>query len=250
MKFLVYLLLLISLSLFGQSTKKSKLLIKTSECKVNDGFFWHSNDTLYLINLQDNSIAGAITAQRFKEQTYLFENLSISNYKLIYTNNYGQQINKTITISELDTSHLNICPDLLLSYNQNSLDKLKNNDSLVLVYTSKGCFHKFKSKIVIQKIDNSFKAFLYADIEKEKKEKGRIRVLTTKDSLMKTVMLTQENLEDFIKFENELNYVKYAFCTTNDNYLIKSKVLNVKKTDGSCEWHGYSFLRKSFFRED
>ena len=61
--------------------------------------------------------------------------------------------------------------------------------------------------------------------------------------------MTKENINDFIKFENELDFVKGGACTTTDWYDIKGKYLNVQLTDRTCEWNGFYFLQKSIFGE-
>lgn len=54
---------------------------------------------------------------------------------------------------------------------------------------------------------------------------------------------------DFIRFENELRFIKKGWCTTMDYYNIRSKYGTYIKTDGSCNWGGFYFLKNSLFSQ-
>lgn len=135
----------------------------------------------------------------------------------------------------------------MLDYSQNTLSKLQDKDTIAINFHSQGCFHTTVSKILISKQGDNYSARLYdvnwGYVTKKKKTTMQVRG----DSLLKTVTLTTKNIQDFIRFENEINFVNDGGCTTTDWYDIKSKYLNIKATDGSCIWDGFYYLRKSFF---
>jgi hypothetical protein len=67
------------------------------------------------------------------------------------------------------------------------------------------------------------------------------------DDITRDVKLTKEMEFDFTRFENELRFIKKGWCTTMDYYTIQSKYETYTKTDGSCNWGGFYFLKSSLF---
>jgi hypothetical protein len=143
-----------------------------------------------------------------------------------------------------------ICPDKLSNYPQNTLVKLQHNDSLAINLYSRGCFHSERSKLVITKENDKFIARLYEALWNYSGEKDKMVVNYKGWSLLKATTMTNQNLQDFIRFENELNYANDDGCTTTDRYEVKSKYLNISKSDGSCSWNGFFYLRKSLFGDN
>jgi hypothetical protein len=143
-----------------------------------------------------------------------------------------------------------LCPDCLLNYKQNTLAKLKDKDTISINFQSQGCFHATFLKILISKEADDYVAQLYKVNWNYITKKKKTTIQFRGDSLLKTATLTNKNIQDFIRFENELNFANTGGCTTTDWYDIKSKYLNIKKTDGGCSWNGFYFLRKSFFGDE
>lgn len=135
----------------------------------------------------------------------------------------------------------------MLDYPQNTLSKLQDKDTISINFHSQGCFHTTVSKILINKQGDDYLARLYDVNWGYVTKKKRTTMVNRGDSLIKTVTLTRQNIQDFIRFENEINFVHDGGCTTTDWYDIKSKYLNKKATDGSCGWDGFYYLRKSLF---
>jgi hypothetical protein len=165
-------------------------------------------------------------------------------FLLFATNAAGQKNN----ISTFSKTNLGIVSaDYVVGYNQNTLAKLQDNDTISINYNSQGCFNTSFAKIIITKESNGFVAKLYNvngdNIIEERNDPFHVN----RDSLLKTVILTKKNIKDFIRFENELNHIRLGGCTLTEVYDIKSPYLNIKKTDSSCRWNGFYFLRDSFF---
>jgi hypothetical protein len=164
---------------------------------------------------------------------------------LLFAFNAVGQKNNITTFSKTNLGI--VSADYVVWYNQNTLAKLQDKDTISINYNSQGCFHTSLSKIIIIKESNGFVAKLYNvngdNIFEERNDPFHVN----SDSLLKTVILTKKNIKDFIRFENELNFVTDGGCTTTDKYEIKSAYLNIKKTDGKCRWSGFYFLRDSFF---
>lgn len=112
------------------------------------------------------------------------------------------------------------------------------------------CFNNTLFKIIITKEGKSFLAKLCDVSLYHPKKKGMITIQYRGGRILQKITLTNKNLQDFLRFENELNFAFDGGCTTTDSYDIKSKYLNIKKTDGGCSWEGFYYLRKSFFGDE
>lgn len=125
---------------------------------------------------------------------------------------------------------------------RNTLAQLKEKDSIVIKDHIVGCFANTTEKIVIVRQKGKLIARYYAI------KNGKMKML---EKLEKRAVLTKENIEDFILFENELYYLEESNnCTTTETYEFSSKYWNVKKVDGSCYWYGLSNLKKKLFKEN
>ncbi len=238
-------LLLFCVVSFGQ--KATTIILTTGDCRTKEAYSWYGADTVIFYKLPEDTIAFKIIPRHYRKFPIKIENVITSNYKLVYKNNFNQLVVKQILLIDQKTNSIIICPDTLVEYQQNTLSKLQDKDTISINFHSQGCFHTTVSKILIRREVNNYVAKLY-DVNgnyftKKRKTKFQIRG----DSLLKSVILTNKNIQDFIRFENELNFVTGGGCTTRDWYDIKGKYLNVKVGDGGCRWEGFYYLRKSFF---
>jgi hypothetical protein len=125
---------------------------------------------------------------------------------------------------------------------KNTLAQLQENDSIVIKDHIVGCFANTTEKIVIVKQKGKFIASYFTN------KNGKMKMVEKRE---RTAVLTNENIEDFIRFENELNYLRERDnCTTSETYEVSSKYWNVKKVDGSCDWFGLDHLKKKLFKEN
>lgn len=134
---------------------------------------------------------------------------------------------------------------IALHYPESSLTQLQPGDTLTIQYSSMGCFGDTKQKLLIIQQGNGYQAERY--IIPETYDKQEKKMVQHADSLVNTAILTEQNIQDFAQFEYELTQARKANCTTVDTYIIKSKYLNMEKTDGSCQWNGFYHLTRSFF---
>jgi hypothetical protein len=239
--------LLFSITSFGQTQKTITVKLSTGDCRRNEAYSWHGADTITFYKLPEDTIVFKIIPRQYRQFPIKIENVIVSNYKLIYKNNFDQLVIKEIMLADQKTNSIVICPDTLLEYQQNTLSKLQDKDTISINFHSQGCFHTTLSKILINKDGDNYVARLYNLNWNYLTKKRKTTMQVRGDSLLKTVTLTTKNIQDFIRFENELNFVSDGGCTTTDWYDIKSKYLNKKATDGSCSWDGFYYLRKSFF---
>jgi len=242
-------LLLFSVSSFGQTQNTTSFTLATSDCRNQEANFWRGIDTVVFYKLPEDTIMFKVIPRQYRQSPIKLDNIPISEYKLIYRNNFNQLISKQIRLSGKETNSIVVCPDVLLEYPQNTLSKLEDKDEISINFHSQGCFHTTVSKISIIKEGKKYVARLYdvkwSYVTKKKKTTMQYRG----GKLLKTITLTNTNIQDFIMFENELNFVTDGGCTTTDWYDINSKYLNISKTDGSCNWNGFYYIRKSFFSE-
>ena len=98
-------------------------------------------------------------------------------------------------------------------------------------YSFSGCFSSGKGKLVL---------FKNGDITTAE--------LTTTDQQKFTTLLTQPQIEVFKRFVQELKITDFSYgCTTQYEYVVHFENEVIKKTDGSCNWDGFSKLRKQLF---
>ncbi len=240
-------LLLYSTASFGQLLKTTTIKLSNGDCRTDEAYSWNGADTINFYKLPEDTIVFKIIPRKYREFPITIENVVISNYKMIYKNNFDQLITKQVSLTDQKTNSIVICPDTLLEYPQNTLSKFEDKDTISINFHSQGCFHTTVSKISISKEAGKYVARLYNVNWNYVTKKKKMTMQFLGDSLLKTVRLTNKNIQDFIRFENELNFVTDGGCTTTDLYDIKSKFLNTKKTDGSCSWNGFYYLRTSLF---
>jgi len=188
-----------------------------------------------------------VIPRQYRQFPIKLESIPVAEYKVVFKNNFKQVSIKQIKLIDQETNSIILCPDMLADYSQNTLSKLQDEDTISIKFHSQGCFHTTVSKILISKKGDKYLAKLYDVNWDYVTKKKRTTMQYRGDSLLKTVTLTPQNIKDFIRFENELNFVAGGGCTTTDWYDIKSKYLNKKATDGSCSWDGFHYLSKSFF---
>jgi hypothetical protein len=239
-------LLLFSVASFGQTQKTTTIKLSTGDCRNNEAYSWRA-DTILFYKATEDTVMFKVIPRQYRQFPIKLKNIPVAEYKVAFKNNFKQLVIKQIRLADQETNSIILCPDTLLDYSQNTLSRLQDKDTISINFHSQGCFHTTFSKILISKQDDKYLARLYnvnwGYVTKKKKTTMR----NHGDSLLKTVTLTKQNVQDFIRFENELNFVTDAGCTTTDWYDIKSKYLNKKATDGSCSWNGFYYLRKSFF---
>ena len=150
---------------------------------------------------------------------------------------------RSVQLSDKGDDSVSLCPDELVAYPQNVLEMLRDQDSILIDFSTRGCFHFGSFKLIITKECDEFIARLY---EGRHSSLGQSIPVST-GQLVGTVTMTTKNIRDFNRFENELNLIKRSGCTTVDTYKVRSKYWNINVDDGSCSWDGIYHLRRSLF---
>lgn len=154
-------------------------------------------------------------------------NIYPGGYRIAYRNMFGQTVNKNCRLYQ-DSMRIDLCPDSLTSYPDNTLARLQDKDSLVIDVQIIGCFGGGMHRLVIRCKGRQLEATYF---------KGRLITKT----------LTPDNVAQFIRFENELQHVQDLDCTTTCYYNIKSKYLTLDKKVGDCSWGGLFTLTTAWF---
>ncbi len=240
---------LFSVTCFGQTQKTTTIKLSIGDCRTNEAYWWRA-DTILFYKLPEDTIMLRIIPRQYRQFPIKFENIPVSGYRLTNKNNFKQIVVKQIQLSDQNINSINLCSDSLLDYSQNTLLKLQDKDTISINFHSQGCFHTTLSKILISKQGDKYLATLYDVKWSYVTMKKKTTMQYRGDSLIKKVTMTKQNIQDFIRFENEINFVTDGGCTTTDWYDIKSAYLIKKATDGSCSWDGFYYLRKSLFGDE
>lgn len=239
-------LLFSSLASCSQSPATTTLEIDVNDCRVNQHSFPRIKE-IKLYKLPENRLLFKINLSIRDQFPIELENVTVGKYLLVFQNNFNQKIEKEINLTSEEVNTIEVCPDQLAGHPQNTLARLQDDDTLSINFRTQGCFHWGASKIIIKKQGERYLASLYEinwDFASGRKKPA---VEDSTSGHVKTVELTQEHLDAFIRFENELNFAGEGGCTTTDWYDIQSRYLNKKATDGSCLWRGFYYLSKAIF---
>jgi hypothetical protein len=245
-KILQMIFLPLTVAAYGQQPVTTTVKLHLQDCKDKMAH-WHSADTLILHKLPEGTVVRKIVApSRMGKHTIKMQDLPISEYRLTFTNNFEQTVSKQINIKGEPFQTVYVCLDSLQAYSRNTLAQLQLGDSLVVYYTSIGCYHWAEEKMVLLKTSSGFLAKLYDENGHTVVAKGR-RNKPASPILLNTTVLNDKQAAAFVRFENELGWVRPGGCTTSDNYRVESKYGRTEKDDGTCEWWGFDFLKKTFF---
>ena len=109
-----------------------------------------------------------------------------------------------------------------------------NFDSIATInYSSQGCFAAGQSKLILYKSGN----LIFAKLESDDKPTLRTE-------------LNSSQVDTFNLFIKQLKTLEEGgFCTTQSFYDVVLINETIRKTDGGCQWHGFSKLKACFFRD-
>lgn len=235
-----------SLACSSQTPANTTLEIDVSDCRINQPSFPRIKE-IKLYKLPENRLLFKLNLSIRDQFPIELEQVTVGKYLLVFQNNFDQKIEKEINLTSEEVNTIEVCPDQLAAYPQNTLAKLQDNDTLSINFLTQGCFHWARSKILIKKQGERYLASLYDLNWENGPGRKKPAVEDSTNGHVKTVELTQEHLDAFIRFENELNFMREGGCTTTDWYDIQSRYLNIKSTDGRCFWRGFYQLSNAFF---
>jgi len=258
MRFFLTLILLpqFFLSYANPNVKPTYLKIWIGNCKDSTEQPYNYVDTVSLYRMPSGKLVYKYVVNRTPDSIDQTSKLEVGRYKITFTNQFHQPIEKNVELLSKDTNHIRICQDELASYPANTLGKLKDLDSITLLYNSSGCFSTQISRLVIVRKRGLFLARLYRG-ELKKSKDGHPKAEYGRSNwksyfftpVLNVVTLNRSHLTAFAHFENELTYVDEGGCTTVDNYVLNSNYLKISKEDGSCHWNGFDNLCTSIFGE-
>jgi hypothetical protein len=225
---------------FSSRAQRAKASLKVS---VKDCRTGQTDDyaTIRLYRLSADTPSYIISKRRPDKDFRVIKRFVPSTYRLQYENLYRQKINKTVALDSQGLNQLAICVDELQDYPVQTLERLKEGDSIVIKYVSMGCFYRVVCSLSVVKISDAYEATLYRG------PRWRPSFLDEGSSERITTRLTPQNIADFTRFENEMNHIPQGGCTTVDYYVIsRDRIVS----DAGCAWEGFYHLCRSFFGND
>lgn len=221
------------------------IFIASQEDKTNPDFFYSiSEHPIYIYKLPQDTLVLTLTSDRYDLFSRHLSKLTPSGYKVVYENRFRQTVTKTMVIEEGKANNFIFCTDSLLSYPQNTIAKLKKNDSIVVSYASFGCFHNFGKYLVIKNSGGALTAQLYKAPLFVKKTKGKPQNLY---KLIREGTMTESGKMAYVRFENEIQHAVQGQSTTSDSYQVKSKLYNFKLNNFQGKWDGFNHLVNAIF---
>jgi hypothetical protein len=191
-----------------------------------------------------------LVTPKYNDTTAITLDMPAGDYRLEYKNYFGQRKTKSLRIEKGLVSEVNLCQDSLVSYPENTVSKLKNDERIIVLVKSYGCMAEPElKKVVISRQSDSLFATLYVQVTVKSKIKHRYYY---KDSLVLSgsKMLTATDIAEFNRFENELPYSRNHNCTGKDFYTFISPYRRIIAEDASCAWLGFYHLKSALFGKD
>lgn len=248
MKHLVFILVqALSMYSFCQE-KTTTLILQVDDCRTEQKSKLTQSNRIQIFHLPADTLFKDLKTGKIRDSIILITNVPIGNYRFKYMTHYQREQEKIVTLEDQPINQVQICPDLLDKYPRNTLAKLKENETLTIDYKSNGCYHFYKSRLIITKVSGKAIAQYYLITSRLHRIVNK-RSFQDIDSLVATSALTERNLYDFVRFENELLQLKEGFCTIQDSYEIRSKYWKTKQLDFTCSWTGFTHLVRSIFPE-
>ena len=127
----------------------------------------------------------------------------------------------------------------------NTLDKIKDGDSIVINFSTRGCYYISPGeRLTIVNNKNNFIATLY-----EEHLDTSTQALVWRYTLR--CKMTPGHQAAFKRFENELRVIKEDRCSDVDYYeIIVGGGPKREFNDGSCLWAGFYHLKRSLLKKE
>jgi hypothetical protein len=242
----VLLLFFVGLRAVSQPHNTAHIRLRTGQCQPTPYTWPTLPDSIQFFLLPADELVTTVMPGRQRHWPIEID-VPKGNYRLVYPNIFGQQMTKQCSLYEDSLVELIVCPDSLTAYPENTLAKLKENDTLTIAVFTVACMRDTRKKIVLTRQKGGIEAMLYED-KREAYLKGKsTRYRERKNVLIGEKNLTPADMLHFVSFENELRMIKPGRCTTTDHYTISSKYWNFRIDDGSCKWAGFYMLIEAWF---
>jgi hypothetical protein len=243
--FLPILLLIISAWAKSQSATPS-LRVDFTDCRNEKERWLRRDPALKVFRLPENTLAYQFQlSRRSRDSSYaLFTDFKPGIYLVQYTNFFGETITRKYSLNDCGPNKISICLDKLEKEPLNALNGLKDGDSIIINFSSRGCFHFSSERLIIVRNKHEFTAIM------ESYDPFDTAVRKKKRQLVHRVMGPAHRAA-FTRFENEIQLANDGGCTTVDYYeIIVGKEEAKKYSDGSCLWRGFYFLTQALLKED
>lgn len=237
----------LSYSLYAASDSTGYIKVSRWDCRDKKSAVYRS-DSLYVYQMPDSLPVGKYLAS-FLSNPLLIGPLPAGQYRLRYDNIDGTELTKEVNITSRDTQAVTLCLDSFGVYHSSEIEKLQEGDRITLHYFTQGCFHSVGETIMITRKGPDWVAELYRSRGWFDRNSGGTMDLHDSPGIKKKkVKLNEAQLKAYVRFESELQQIQErGGCTTTDWYELNSPYLRISKTDGTCSWNGYAYLREALF---
>jgi hypothetical protein len=162
------------------------------------------------------------------------DNLPKGTYYIEYENFFEQIIKKKIEIIDRD-KNIQICFDEFADTKIPTLiSNLKANDKLTISFSSNGCFHNLKERVIFSRKNKE----IFGEYISGKKKK--------------VVKINTKKFNYLVLFEKKVKQIQKVagMCTTSDSYtFILNGKEKFKAEDGGCEWDGFELMVNKVFKQ-
>jgi hypothetical protein len=245
MRVLMPLLLLFPSLLANSQSPAPTLRVDFNDCRGKENRRLFRDPDLKLFRLPGKELAYQFRLTRInRDSTYaLFGDFKPGIYLVQYKNHFEETITRQYSLNDCGVNRVSLCLDRLEKEPLNMLAGIKDGDSIVIDFSSRGCFHYFSERLVIVRGKDNFTAILeYDHFDTTNYDRKRAVLRRTMGSA---------HLAAFRRFENELQFVNDGGCTTTDYYdVVAGNEPKRKYTDGSCLWRGFYYLKQALLKED
>lgn len=258
-KILPYLLLLAGLPAFAQKNTTLKIKI-TTDFSRRHHFGSLNPDTIKFYKMPGNELAFTVSAEKIRDSIKL-THIPVGTYRVTYRRNlFMDTAIRQVTLMKKPVNEISLCVDSLDSYPQNTLARLQDKDSVLINYHAVSCDGPETAKLIITRDKDHFVARMYSLFV------AHTRLLDSTyqpKETFRSVTLTDQQIQAFVRFENELLQIKpfietsyeenkvtiirERISTTNESYAVKSKYFNIELEDKWSQWAGFYWLSAAFF---
>lgn len=217
-------------------------------------------DSIKFYKMPGNKPAFTVSAEKIRE-SFELSSVPVGTYRVKYRNMFMGSTTREFTLIKKPLNEISLCVDSLDSYPQHSLARLQDKDSIVINFHAASCEGVDTAKLIITRDKDHFVAWMYRSFFNRMTLLREGGPVTT--SLVRSVTLTDRQIQAFVRFENELLQIKpfiepsyeengviiirERISTTNESYAVKSNYFSIEKTDRWCQWNGFKWLAAAFF---
>lgn len=173
-------------------------------------------------------------------------------YKIAYKNIFNQNIEKIIDVNQ-NNYRINICVDCLTEYKVDLWNQFKEFDTIKIVHIFRAHNYFESTGLIIYKYKNNFIAELHSAIPSDtvfKNVLDEFFYYTIDKNVIRRVLLNEQEVKEFSRFEDELNVITNGGnWTCVDYYHYTRNNIEIVRHDSKNQWLEFNFIKKKIFKE-